>query len=105
MGMVMKTATELRKLEGFEDGRLFKLSEPVAYDYDYDTGEYKSTTEHVVVSAVRAMFSGPETYIFPADESGEVVNWCELEGSFKGGLDHQRALEGAGYEVVTGDRP
>lgn len=35
-----------------------------------------------------------------ADEQGEILNWSELEGSYHGGLDHERALERAGYEVV-----
>lgn len=63
----MKTATELKKLDGF--------------------------------SAADVMFSGPETYIFPANEDSIVVHWGELEGSFKGGLDHERALRNAGFEV------
>lgn len=43
---------------------------------------------------------GAETYIFPANEVGEVTDWGELEGSFHGDLDHIRALENAGYVVV-----
>jgi hypothetical protein len=98
--MMMKVATEIRKLEGFQgDARLFKLSEPVTYDYDYETKQDRKSTNYVVVSAVNAMFSGPETYIFPADEQGEIVNWSEMDGSYKGELDHARALRDAGYEV------
>jgi len=55
---------------------------------------------NVIVSAVVVFCSGPETYIFEADENGNVVNWTELEGSYKGGLCHRRALENAGYEVI-----
>lgn len=96
----MKVATELRKLTGFEGNAwLFKLSEPVDYDYNYNTKQYEKSTNYVVVSAVDVMFSGPETYIFPANEDGKVINWSELEGSFKGGLDHLKALGNAGYEV------
>lgn len=95
-----KTARELKRLEGWQgDARVFELSEPVAYDYDWNTDEYKSSTKFVVVSAASVMFSGAETYIFACDENGEVLNWMELEGSFKGGLDHERALQGAGFEV------
>ena len=54
----------------------------------------------VTVSAVNAMFSGPETYIFPADEKGKITDWLELRGSYKGGLDHVAALENAGYSVA-----
>jgi hypothetical protein len=96
-----KTAIELRKLEGFRgDARLYELSEPVEYDYDYNAEKYKSSTKYVIVSATSVMFSGPETYVFPADEQGNVVNWSELDGSFKGGLDHRRALTEAGFTVA-----
>ena len=100
--MSTKTATKIKDLEDFT-GRaaLFRLSQPVAYDYDWDTEQYKSETEFVVVSATDVMFSGPETYIFPASEDGEIVNWSELDGSFKGALDHELALRNAGFEVVT----
>jgi hypothetical protein len=84
----MKTATLIKKLTGFEgDSRLYKLSEPL------------ENFEHVVVSAVYAMMSGPETYIFGANKKGEIQNWGELEGSFRGSLNHREALEGAGYTV------
>lgn len=83
-----KTATLVRKLSGFNgDARLYRLSEP------HDGHDL------VIVSAVVVMFSGPETYIFPADESGEVTDWGEMDGSFRGELDHEQALSNAGYEV------
>lgn len=56
--------------------------------------------EYVRVSATVVPFSGAETYIFPADESGQVIDWGELDGSYRGGLDHAEALRGAGYEVA-----
>jgi hypothetical protein len=59
----------------------------------------------VVVSAAHVPYSGPETYIFPADEDGEVTTFRELDGSYKGGLSHKKALEDAGYVIeVTNDR-
>ena len=58
-----------------------------------------SPSGYVIVSAM-AMYSGPETYIFPADEAGKVTDWGELDGSYRGGLDHDAALTGAGYTVV-----
>ena len=42
-----------------------------------------------------------ETYIFPADINGEITDFGELPGSYRGGLDHTVALKRAGYEVVT----
>lgn len=96
----MSTAKELKKLEGFKgDARLFQVTPPMEYDYDYDTERNQKSTEYVVVSAADVMFSGPETYIFPANEEGEVIDWGELEGSYKGGLNHRAALENAGYTV------
>ena len=55
---------------------------------------------YVVVSASSVMFSGPETYIFPADKTGEIVDWGELDGSYKGDLSHYEALMNAGYTIV-----
>ena len=90
----MKTATMLEEMTGM-NGRanLYRLSEALE---SYDGNKY----EYVVVSAVDVPFSGPETYIFGADENGEIVNWMELPGSFRGALDHNEALEGAGYTVA-----
>lgn len=91
----MKTATFLRKLDDFRgDARLYILSEPMTHNYDDEKSSY------VIVSAADAPFSGPETYIFLANEDGEVINWGELDGSFRGGLNHEKALTGAGYELI-----
>lgn len=57
-------------------------------------------TDYVVVSAVDVPLGGPETYIFPAEVGGQIKSWVELDGSFKGGLDHETALADAGYTVV-----
>lgn len=87
----MKTATKLRDLPVTPVGAaqiLWGLSEPHA------------GTEFVITSAVSVPYSGPETYIFPANEAGEVTDWGELDGSFRGGLDHECAIRLAGYEIV-----
>ena len=98
-----KTAMFMAKMRGgfSGDAKLYKLSEPVSYElYDADGGHTTVETSHVIVSAVIAPFTGPETYIFPADESGAVLNWAELDGSYRGGLSHETALRYAGFEVV-----
>jgi len=74
---------------------LYRLSRPLK---DYDGKGHR----FVIVSAKDVMFSGPETYIFPATEDGEIVDWMEMPGSFRGSLDHNQALRNAGYEVVDG---
>ena len=77
---------------------LYRLDPPIEQT-DWD-GNVEATHEYVRVSATSVMFSGPETYIFPADETGDVIDWGELDGSYGGGLDHEEALRGAGYEVT-----
>lgn len=72
--------------------KLWRLSEPHQLT-DWD-GKPTETTEYVITSAVNAMFSGPETYVFAADEDGEVTGCGELEGSFRGALDHDHAIAG-----------
>lgn len=90
----MKTATMLHEMTGM-NGRanLYSLSEALE---SYDGNKY----EYVVVSAVDVPVSGPETYIFGADENGGIEDWMELPGSFRGDLDHNEALKGAGYTVA-----
>ena len=73
--------------------RLYRLSVPMKNSED-------ESFDYVVVSGVYALFSGPVTYIFGADAEGNVLRWGELEGSFRGDIDHARALRGAGYTVV-----
>lgn len=84
-----KQAKFLKDLDGFTGmAKAYELSEPL--------GGFT----HVVVSAATVMHTGPETYIFGADPGTlKVADWCELEGSYRGGLDHEEALRSAGYEV------
>ena len=56
--------------------------------------------DYVIVSAVLAPYSGPETYIFPAAEDGRALSMLEMSGSFKGALDHAQALANAGYLIA-----
>jgi len=98
-------ATLIRnKVAGFRgSAKLYRVEPPVAYSVYTGGGLVESKTDHVIVSAVPAAFDTgeSETYIFPADPSGEILNWGELEGSFRGDMDHDRALKGAGYEVIS----
>lgn len=79
-----------QRLSGWTgEAKLYHLSEPLAGH------------QWVIVSATVAFSSGPETYIFGATPEGDVFNWGELPGSYRGGLDHAEALRGAGYEVTA----
>lgn len=40
----------------------------------------------------------PETYIFPGNEAGEILDFGELEGSQRGTLSHQKVLNDLGYQ-------
>lgn len=85
----MKTARLIKELSGFTGtAKLYELSEPL------------DDATHVVVSAADVPYSGPETFIFPADAKGEVTGWGELDGSYRGGLSHDAALTKAGYAVI-----
>ena len=72
-------ATFLRKIEGFEDGRLYELQPP------------RGELQFILVSGIANAW-GTETYIFPANAEGKITDWGELEGSFRGAVDHERAV-------------
>lgn len=83
------TATLLNaKLEGFNGhAALYECAPPL------------EGHKYVVASAVVTTYSGPETYLFPANGQGKITNWSELSGSYRGGLDHAQAFENAGYQA------
>jgi len=80
-------AVPIKKLTGFTgNAALYRLDPPL------------DGNVFVVVSATDKYVEA-ETYIFAADETGNVIDWGELDGSFRGDLDHAKALANAGYEV------
>ena len=100
----MNTATFI-KSEKTSKGemRLYKLSVPQPYGRClWDEDVEKTYTEYVMVSAIYVAFDTgrPETYIFPADKDGKIMGWGEMDGSFQGGYNHERALRNAGFKVV-----
>jgi hypothetical protein len=81
-------ATFIKDLTGYGGAaKLYKCKPPL------------EGNDFVIVSAARVPYSGPETYIFPSDNEGNVTDYGELEGSYRGGLDHHKALNNAGYKV------
>ena len=91
----MKTAKLIKdNLEDFTGhAALYKLSDSVKYDN-------KKTTKYVICSTANAMYSGIETYIFPSNKSGKVMEWLELDGSQRGTSSHEEVLENAGYQII-----
>jgi len=93
----METATFVKDLKGWSGiAKLYKLSKSVEF------GIPLKETSFVIVSSAVSMVTGPETFIFPADEEGKVINWGELKGSFRGNPDHKKALRRAGYKMIGG---
>jgi hypothetical protein len=66
---------------------LYKLSTPL------------EENEYVIVSTAKNSFVN-ETYIFPANEFGEIQSWGELPGSTnQPGHSHAIALGNVGYSI------
>jgi|TARA_E500000305_G_C3958690_1_gene205931 hypothetical protein len=93
-----KSAVAIKKIKEAKGAAcLYRLSEPyVGYEY-------------VVVSAARDATDNynklvGETFIFGSDETGKIKSFIELPGSYKGGLDHQKALNDAGYDINFGEK-
>lgn len=90
------TATFVRRERyHFTNAGIYRLSRTV----DSPSGAFMF--RHVAASAVDVPFSGPETYLFAVHEDGTVISWMELPGSFRGGLDEERALRNAGWVVAS----
>ena len=88
-------ATFVKKADGFaEHAELFRLERPKT--------ENGVTFEFIVVSVIEGTFEigKPETYIFPTNSNGKVLDWLELDGSFQGAMDISKALRNGGYEEV-----
>lgn len=79
----------------------WRLSEPVGYGYEFDSlGVPKAMAITVfVVTSASLVFGTPETFIFPADDEGNILDWGEMDGSYRGGLNHERAILGAGWSI------
>jgi hypothetical protein len=77
------------------DARLYRV-DPAMETYRGDSHEY------VIVSAIHSAFDTgrSETFIFPANEHGDVVDWVEMPGSRRGVFDCEGVLEELGYTIV-----
>lgn len=95
----------VRKIEGWRgDAALYHLSEPVRAGFEPfgDEPDDRPLTDYVIISAVIVDLSGPETYIFAATAEGKTFGpMAEMPGSFRGGLDHAEAIEGAGWVLES----
>jgi hypothetical protein len=95
------TATRIRTLESFRgNAALYRVEPPMKGAAGWGDEGPTVTYPYVIVSAAHVPYSGPETYIFGATEQGEVADWLELPGSYRGRLDHAEALTAAGYAIA-----
>ena len=91
--MTNKIATQIKDVSDQFRGRAAVFNVVPAME-DYDGNKW----DHVVVSTAPAI-TGTETYIFPSDPEGNIVDWCELEGSMRGCDSWSDALNNAGYSL------
>ncbi len=84
---------------------IYRLSPPIeGYDWELDEADQAQPKyELVAVSQANVPFSGPETYIFPCDEDGEIIDFGELPGSRRGSISPDSLMRELGYNVV--ERP
>lgn len=98
----MKTATFIKAINSefdepaYRDQKLYFLFPPLCSNSSH-------MYSYVVVSAISSSLIDPETYIFPSDEDGNVLNYEELTGSYRGGICHETALYAAGYTLVKSE--
>lgn len=83
---IAKLIKTLPVTEAFAKQALYKVS-PAIEGY-----------EHVVASGISNIW-GTETYLFGANESGEIVVWSELPGSIRGVVDHEAAFDSIDYKI------
>ena len=92
---------------------LYRLDPPMDGREAYGTlappfGPEREKHQYVIASATtlsslyhqRPGVVNTETYLFAADASGEVTDWCELPGSMRGTLDHSEVFANVGYEIA-----
>jgi predicted acetyltransferase len=72
----------------------------------YESFDETFVTKFIVSSAVfvENFFTGekvvPETFLFPANENGQIISFLELRGSLNRVFDHEKAIENVGFTIV-----
>jgi hypothetical protein len=85
----MNTATLVKdNLEGFNGHAALYRCDPKHEGHEF-----------VVVSSIDNHW-GYETYLFPANDKGEVIDWMEMQGSQKGTQSHTVVWTVAGYVIA-----
>lgn len=68
---------------------------------------YRGGVTDFIIVSTSYMHDGlvNETYVFPASDTGEIIDYEEIDGSYQGGTDHDEALRRAGYTLLDLDGP
>lgn len=99
------TATFIKDLEPRKRGtaKLYRVSPPLTqqcYCCDQVEAEYDYVIASALISPGAELGDRQEVLIFGADADGQMLSSGELDGSYRGGIDHEKALKNAGYEVA-----
>ena len=91
----MPTATFLEYVDwaNHTGSRLFRLEPPPASP--------NGTVAEFVLVCEASFITGLETFIYACDRDGAVLDWEEMEGSIRGKMDYEAALNEAGYEIAA----
>lgn len=106
----MHTATLFKTLSGWNgDAKLYHLWPPARVNgrrYKFvivsavDVSRVLHDMTGITVPREKRKYGlDEETYVFGSNRKGEVYDFDELPGSYRGGLDHERALWGLGYII------
>lgn len=98
------SATVVRDIS--DHRRLYKVEPPVEYERLSGNRYRKAVTSYVVSDYAPCPFDTfvPETMVFPADRTGNVLDWGELSCIAPADSNLDAAVEKLGYKVVT-DEP
>jgi len=96
----MNTAHKIKKLDDFRgEAWLFHMEPPhEGHEYVVVSAIALKPTSITGIDNIPGLLDS-ETYIFGANAEGEVVDWSDLPGSFKGAMDIPQALLNAGYVI------
>jgi hypothetical protein len=101
MKLNMKIAKLIKDdLTGFRGhAALYQVTPPMASSSWDGPDAPSQMNDFVVVSSANVMGRN-ETYIFPANEKGKVLDWIQMEGSQGGIYSHDDAFANVGYDIV-----
>lgn len=96
---ILKTANVERLMMNKSNKNAFKIKDILHTKILWEVLPRIDGNKYVITSTSSNMITGLETYMFAADEEGNIIDWGELEGSYRGSLDHKKCFQNIGYSV------